>query len=291
MEQTLQGSIDRFKLPEIFQLLAASQKTGTLGIQKDDNIVMIYLKKGRINYAYGPRHSRHLGQLLREKGKISTSQLKDAVETQSSISLSRRLGEILLEKRYIDQGDLREAVTEQIEELIYSLLGWENGSFKFYDNQYPTREEITVDISVENVILEGVRRIDEVNRLKEILPDYETPLKITAISDGLVRDISLTTEEWNLLAEIDGRKTIRHFVENSALGEMKTLEKLATLQLAGLITTGEADDTPELTHLDGMINRVAGLFEEYLLHRTTGATGITGSRLTADILEPTGEKK
>jgi len=263
MEQTLQGNISRFKIPEIFQLLANSCKTGTLGIQKDDDIVMVYFKNGRIIYAYGPRQSRHLGQLLKEKGKIDDSQLRDAVNTQAGVSLSKRLGHVLIEKGFIDRTDLAEAVSEQIQELIYSLLSWEEGSFKFYDNQYPTREEITVDLSVENVILEGIRRIDEVNRLKEHLPDYGTPLKIDTIGAGRTRDISLQTEEWNLLAKIDGQKTIQELIQESGLGEMKTLEKLATLKLAGLITP-ETEPQKGYDRLEGMVNRVSGLLEEYL---------------------------
>lgn len=266
MEETLQGSISRFKIPEIFQLLANSGKTGTLGIQKDDDIVMVYFKNGRIVYAYGPRQSRHLGQMLRERGKIDDNQLREAVNTQAAVSLSKRLGNVLIEKGYIDRADLAEAVSEQIQELIYSLLSWEEGSFKFYDNQYPTREEITVDLSVENVILEGIRRVDEVNRLREQLPDYRTVLKIDTIGAGRRRDISLETEEWNLLARIDGIKTIRELIDESCFGEMKTLEKLATLKLAGLIVP-EPEPTKSADRLEGMVNRVAGLLEEYLESR------------------------
>ena len=64
MDQALQGKIGRFTLPEIFQLIANTQKSGTLGIQKDDDIVMVYFKKGQIIYAYGPRQTFHIGQLL-----------------------------------------------------------------------------------------------------------------------------------------------------------------------------------------------------------------------------------
>jgi len=266
MEETLQGSISRFKIPEIFQLLANSAKTGTLGIQKDDDIVMVYFKNGRIVYAYGPRQSRHLGQMLRERGKIDDNQLREAVNTQAAVSLSKRLGNVLIEKGYIDRADLAEAVSEQIQELIYSLLSWEEGSFKFYDNQYPTREEITVDLSIENVILEGIRRVDEVNRLREQLPDYRTVLKIDTVGAGRRRDISLETEEWNLLARIDGIRTIRELIDESGLGEMKTLEKLATLKLAGLIAP-EPEPTKSADRLEGMVNRVAGLMEEYLESR------------------------
>ncbi len=267
MDETLQGSISKFTLPDIFQLLANGRKTGTLGIQKEDDIVMIYFRQGRIVYAYGPRQNRHVGQMLRERGRLTEDQLRDAVETQSSISLSKRLGQIMIEKNYINRVDLSEVITEQIRELIYSLLDWDSGSFKFYDNQYPTREEITIDLSVENVILEGVRRLDEVNRLKDLLPDYDAPLKIESLGSDRNRDISLQTDEWNLLARIDGRKTVQQLIDESGLGEVKALEKLAALKLAGLISL-QTESISERDRLDGMINRVAGLLEDYLKFRT-----------------------
>ncbi len=267
MDETLQGSISKFTLPDIFQLLANGRKTGTLGIQKEDDIVMVYFRQGRIVYAYGPRQNRHVGQMLRERGRLTEDQLRDAVETQSSISLSKRLGQIMIEKNYINRVDLSEVITEQIRELIYSLLDWDSGSFKFYDNQYPTREEITIDLSVENVILEGVRRLDEVNRLKDLLPDYDAPLKIESLGSDRNRDISLQTDEWNLLARIDGRKTVQQLIDESGLGEVKALEKLAALKLAGLISL-QTESISERDRLDGMINRVAGLLEDYLKFRT-----------------------
>jgi len=135
MEQALQGNIGRFTLPEIFQLIANSRKTGTLGIQKDDDIVMVYFKAGRIIYGYGPRQTFHLGQLLKDRGRITAEQLDDAVNTQARESSSKRLGQILMEKAYIDRADLEKVVCNQVEELIYSLLSWETGTFKFYENQ------------------------------------------------------------------------------------------------------------------------------------------------------------
>ncbi len=283
MEEALQGSISRFKLPEIFQLISQSRKTGTLGIQKDDDIVMVYFKKGRITYAYGPRQTRHLGEILREKGRLTTAQLSRAVEIQSTQSLSKRLGQIMMEEGYIDRADLSEVVREQIEELMYSLLTWEAGAFKFYENQYPTREEITVDFSVENVILEGVRRIDETNRLKEIFPDPDSTLKIQADNAGPRRDINLEPEEWNLLAQVDGRKTVKELIETSGLNRSVALEKLATLKLAGLVVPSPKTDDPT-GHLEEMVDRLAGLLEEYLEVR---ARQIPGEVTTTQVI---GEK-
>ncbi len=238
MDQDLQGKIGRFTLPEIFQLIAAGRKTGTLGIQRDDDIIMVYFKKGKIIYGYGPRQAFHLGELLREKGKITSAQLAEAVATQSTTSNSKRLGQILIEKQFITRADLEQVVKGQMEDLIYSILSWDSGSFKFYENQYPTEEEITVDISVENAILEGMRRIDEQNRINDIFPDDKIVLSLSGSPAERPGEISLKPEEWSILAMVDGRRTIAEIANLSKLSRLETLHRLAGLKMAGLIVAG-----------------------------------------------------
>lgn len=294
MDQDLQGKIEKFTLPEIFQLIANSKKTGTLGIQNNNDIVMVYFKAGRITYGYGPRQTCHIGQLLSDNGKISAGQLEDAIAYQSGAEVTKRLGQILVEKKYVTADDLNEAVKKQVEELIYSLLAWDDGSFKFYDNQYPTNEEITVDLSVENVILEGLRRIDEISHFKETLPNFDRPLKISEATCGRGKDISLKPEEWNLLAMIDGRTSINDLIEQCDYPEVKTIERLASLKLAGLIIESEKP-AESGDHLALMVSRVSGLLEDYLTHRTgsTGSTSSTGNTAQAGKVskETVGEEK
>ncbi len=267
MDQVLQGRIGKFALPEIFQLIANGGKTGTLGIQNNNNIVMVYFKNGRITYGYGPRQTTHIGLLLTEKGKISARQLEDAVAYQSNKEVTKRLGQILVEKGYVSQEDMSNAIRHQTEELIFSLLSWDSGSFKFYENQYPTNEEITVDLSVENVILEGMRRLDEVNHFREVLPDFDKALKISETTSSIRKEISLQPEEWNLMAMLDGRTSINQLLKAGKYSEHKTLERLATLKLAGLITEADKPEEPG-DHLAAMVNRVSGLLQDYLSHRT-----------------------
>jgi len=113
---------------------------------------------------------------------------------------------------------------------------------------------------VENAILEGYRRIDELNRIKEALPDFDSVLAISAtpterkssislnteewnllsLVDGNrtieeKSSISLNTEEWNLLSLVDGNRTIEEIVQVAPLSRMDTLRKLAALKLAGLV--------------------------------------------------------
>jgi len=263
MDQDLQGKIGRFTLPEIFQLISTGRKTGTLGIQKDDDIVMVYFRKGRIIYGYGPRQAYHLGELLKEKGKITAAQLQEAVSIQANVSSSKRLGQILIEKNYVSAVDLEQVVRGQMEELIYSLLSWEKGSFKFYENQYPTEEEITVDISVENAILEGVRRLDEQNRVRDIFPDTGLVVSLAPLPVENQSEISLKSEEWSVLALVDGRRTIAEIASTSSRPRMDTIHRLASLKLAGLIVVGGKKRTDK-DRLADMADNLSRLLEEYI---------------------------
>ena len=284
MDLDLQGKIEKFTLSEILQLVAAGRKSGTLGIQKDDSIVMVYFKDGDITYAYGPRQTYHLGQLLRDRGKLTDDQLEQAVTIQSRTENSKRLGEILIHKNFVDRADLQAVVREQIEELLYSLLAWQTGSFKFYENQFPTQEEITVCLSVENVILEGLRRLDEENMVSETLPDLDRVYTISATQGERTRSVSLKAGEWNIMALVNGQRSINEICQLSPLDRDATLKKLAQLKLAGLLTTTERKETAASTNgdLSGMVDRLAGLLEDYLTAKS--GSHLSSRRLTTDIV-------
>ncbi len=272
MDLDLQGRIERFTLPEILQLIASSRKSGTLGIQRNDSIVMVYFRDGNVVYGYGPRQTFHLGQLLKERGIITDQQLQEAVSIQAKSENSKRLGEIMIGRDYIDRADLTQVVTKQVEELLYSLLSWQTGSFKFYDNQFPTEEEITVDLSVENVILEGLRRVDEMNMVRETLPDLEAVYTISASQAGRTRNVSLKAEEWNVMALVDGRRNLNEICKLSSLKREETLKVLAHLKLAGIITKTERKKETSSPRLEQMADRLAGLFEDYLTAKSRRST-------------------
>lgn len=269
MDLGLQGNIEKFTIPEILQLISTGRKSGTLGVQKDDSIVMVYFKDGVIIYGYGPRQTFHLGQLLKEKKVISEKQLEQAIKIQAQVENSKRLGEILISRGFIDRADLESVVKKQVEELVYSLLSWKSGSFKFYENQFPTQEEITVNLSAENIILEGLRRFDEMNMVKETLPNLDEVYTISTTEGDCSRNVNLQAKEWNVMTLVDGYKTINEICQSSLLDKSETLKKLAQLKLAGIITISDKTSIPPTVNMEKMINRLSNLFEEYLLEKST----------------------
>jgi hypothetical protein len=228
---------------------------------------MVYFRDGQVFYAYGPRKMTRLGDLLVKQGRLSPDQLELALSEKNDTQGHRRLGEILIAKQWLSHDDLEHAVQHQVEEVIYETLRWEGGHFKFYEDQFPTDEEITIQISTENLILEGVRRLDEMSRIKSSLPAFESVIRLAPAEDGRKKDIALAAEEWNVLALVDGTRNIYEILEQSHTDRLITLRTLAGLHSAGLIK--ESGGAPQSAHTEKLVqlgDRLTELVENYIRH-------------------------
>ncbi|MGH8005210.1 MAG: DUF4388 domain-containing protein, partial [Limisphaerales bacterium] len=158
---------------------------------------------------------------------------------------------------------MEEAVRRQVEDLIYRLLHWEAGNFKFYENEFPTEEEILIHISTENLILEGVRRLDELEEVKQRLPDFGTVLAGKPIPSQRTRDVALKGDEWNILSLVDGRKDIYQIIERSNTDRLTTLKNLAALYMSGLIEPVKDGSDGGDDKLTGLVEKLSVLLETY----------------------------
>jgi hypothetical protein len=157
----LQGNLQEFSLPNIFQLVKMSAKSGSLTIRREGESGKIFFRNGMITYAYSSPQLLPLGERLVKAGAISKTQLKQALSAQKKSPDGDRLGRILLEQGHIDRATLEQAVREQIEDSAFTFFSWSDGEFEFGAEESPPEEDILLEMNVENVIMEGCRRIDE----------------------------------------------------------------------------------------------------------------------------------
>lgn len=258
----LEGSLNRFSVAEVFQLLSFSRKTGTLGLQRQEEVAMVYFNQGNVIYAYTPQQKLPLGEVLVQQGILTQNQLAGALAEKEKHP-QRRIGEIFVKFGYVSRSQMEDAVRRQVEELIYRLLHWEAGNFKFYENEFPTEEEILIHISTENLILEGVRRLDELEEVKQRLPDFGTVFVVKPIPEQRIRDVALKGDEWNILALVDGRKDVYQIIERSNLDRLSTLKNLAALYMSGLIEPVKEGNGSGDEKLVGLVEKLSTLLETY----------------------------
>lgn len=163
----LRGKIDLFEVTNIFQLLHLARATGKLVLTSPSAKARVYFHKGNVIYARTDAATERIGDYLVRTGVLEPSQLEGA-KIKAGLDEGKRIGTILLESGSITEQQLQQAVTDQIKEVVFRLVGVEEGTFAFYSQIYPENEDILLDVSLDFLLVEGLRRLDEINRDREV---------------------------------------------------------------------------------------------------------------------------
>jgi hypothetical protein len=236
----LQGNLQEFSLPNIFQLVKMSAKSGALTLRREGESGKVFFRDGVITYAYSQPQLVPLGERLVKAGSISAIQLKDALAAQKRSAGGSRLGRILLDQGQIDRETLEQAVREQIQDTAFTFFGWGDGEFEFVAEDLPPEEDVLVEMSVETVIMEGCRRIDEWELIFEQLGSLE---RVPHLAYGEHVDaeggLSLTAEEWRVVVHVDGRADINTILRDCGLDRFHGAKVIYSLFSSGLINVSE----------------------------------------------------
>lgn len=236
----LQGSLQEFSLPNIFQLVKMSAKSGALTIRREGESGKVFFRDGTIAYAYSQPQLLPLGERLVKAGAISSAQLKQALAAQKKASDGARIGGILLAQGRIDRETLEQAVREQIQDSAFTFFSWADGEFEFVAEDTPPEEDVLVEMSVETVIMEGCRRIDEWELIFEQLGSMERVPHL-AYGDHVADEggLTLTAEEWRVVVHVDGRADVNTILRDCGLDRFHGAKVIYSLYSSGLITVSE----------------------------------------------------
>ncbi len=232
----IKGSLKEASLPDVLQLLALGQKTGCLSIADRANFGYIYFDRGRLCYASIVNRRDRLGDILVKHHKISAEQLAAAIERQAK-ERDRKLGEILVEQSAISRTDLERYMRVQIEESVFYLFTWTQGTFNFEADVRPERQDFLVSINPESLLLEGARRVDEWSLIEKKIPSFD--LIFVVDKDRLaISEATLTDTQQRILPLLDGARDVNHVIEDSGLGEFEIGKALYGLITAGFVHRG-----------------------------------------------------
>lgn len=227
----IKGSLKEASLTDVLQLLAMGGKTGCLSVTDRASFGYIYFDNGRITYASILNRRDRLGDLLIREGKLTSEQLKEAVEQQSR-DPRRRLGEILVERGWLRAEELDRYIRMQIQEAIFYLFTWSQGSFYFEPGQRPEGEAYLVSINPESLLLEGARRVDEWSLVQKKIPSLD--LVFTVDRDYVeASGVDLTREQQTVLRYLDGQHSIQEIIDETALGQFEVGKAVYGLLTAG----------------------------------------------------------
>lgn len=193
----IKGHLKNYKLADIIFGLYRMGKTGILHVKQDPVLKKIYIKNGDLIFSASNQEDDRLGRLLLRSGKISPVQYYQSIEL--SKKTGKKHGTILVELGYITPEELIWAVKHQVEEIILSLFGWEDGEFNFIKGPLPTDEVITLKLSAANLIYRGIKRIGNLAHIKDRHLPVDAILYFSPDPLNLFQDITLDEADRKIL--------------------------------------------------------------------------------------------
>jgi hypothetical protein len=231
----LEGSLDAFSLPDIFQLLSFTKKSGGLHLLRATTRGSVYFRDGAVTGASSDDGRQALARRLVGSAGVGETELSAAVERAANegIGVSRAL----LDAGAVDPDFLRSLVAEQVVDAVFDLLRWSEGDFSFTVDE-PGPDDVGISLGVEPVVNDARSRLESWDHACRVVPSPETVL---ALPVGVREDPVLTRGEWALLALVDGRRTVAELVALAGRGDYAVVSQLAALIERGLLKVRTPD--------------------------------------------------
>jgi hypothetical protein len=145
------------------------------------------------------------------------------------------IAKVLITSGRLKQQVVIKHVRDHVLSVVYQVFSLDRGNFRFEPNSLPIQKHITVSIALENVIMEGSRRLKEWELLQDELPNLDISLKFAEKPTTPLRNINLSVEEWRVISFINPRNSIRRIAQYNNMDELQIRKIVYSLLQAGLV--------------------------------------------------------
>jgi hypothetical protein len=263
----LKGELRDFSTTQLLNLFNLGKKTGTLTIfqakktgemeevngKKRERIeagperAKVSFKVGKLIFASMDGQEGNLVSVLNKAGKLTDDQAR-IIKERAKNTADKALAMLLINANYVSQTDVVNSVQQHILDVVYNLLTWNTEPFRFDDDMLPDKDRIQIPIDLENVIIEGSRRIREIDELNQHLPNLDMALRFPENPKEKFKGIHLSVEEWRVVSFVNPKNSIRQIAKANNMSEVEIRRVVYGLEQAGLV---------ELVKPPGMVDAAA----------------------------------
>jgi hypothetical protein len=227
--------------PMLLARMFAQGTTGRLVFHHEQIEKVVYFDQGRPVFASSNQPGDRMGELLVREGKITPSQYERC--QQAAQNSGRRMGEIFVDFGYLKRRELLPAVRRHVEDLLYSLFGWERGAYRVHADPVPSAERIRLSRHPTALILEGIRRKLDRSTLERLVGSPSTVIEVPDRDrlGGIVNVSDLVSEERAALAAFDGQADLSQVARVAGIDVVDLLPLAWGLCVLGLATARRID--------------------------------------------------
>ncbi len=257
------GSLDTMDLGDILQWIYLRGKTGLLTVKINDYEKRFYLREGKLKYGISEDPNERLGPYLIKTVGVKREDLLKAVALAKKEKML--LGEAMVKLGIVDRETIENALENLVKEIAFNSFA-DQGYFRFEEKEMDVPYE--VDIDIQDILLNGYARKDELFEIKKVIPHLEVKFEI--LKEGENPMLELLAKGANLreaaeqlgLSPFDAMKAAYDLYEEGYIKPMGMEEKAQK--------EGERDvflmlrEKAEMFYREGRLSEALSIYQELL---------------------------
>lgn len=239
MSIALHGNLRDFGMSEVFQLIGQQRKTGVLQVRGSLGEVELRFDDGRVVSAapVGAYEDEALGDMAVRCGALPREAHAEAERARSSAGDALRPHLVAAGLPLPSLHEVEDLLTR---ETLFALLRWDDGSFRFVARAIPHDRPRASLIAAEQVLMDGLRMVDEWGALVAELPPETLVYRRRGSLEDYRRSPAGRAAPWpaeteRLFLLVDGRASVRRVIDLSRLGTFLGMRIFVELARAGWI--------------------------------------------------------
>jgi hypothetical protein len=252
----LQGNLQDFSITQLLNLINLAKKSGALLVRSSAGSGRVQFHNGEMVFAQMDEEPHNLSRILFKAKKITDNQMQSLQERRGNMS-DKELGLLIVNAGNLSQHEIVESLRAHFSNVVRDFFSWDEGQFKFDDTQQLSSDNIPVSISVDNLVIEGSRLVQEADQLKLEIPDLNMALAFAERPGIDLKKFSLSVDEWRVVSYINPKNTIKQIAKASKNNDAQIRRIVFSLLEAGIVRMVRPAGAP--TQLDGLESAFPGV--------------------------------
>lgn len=231
----LKGNLRDFSLTQLLNLIHLAKKSGTLFLEDTRVTAWLAFREGKLAYGKYGEEENSLAAILYNARKLNAHQFRTIQERGNTMN-DKELGLLLVNAGYLTQQEILACLQGYLSDLVQRLYSWTEGVFYFDSEKLPPSDRINLRLNLENFIIEGARKLKEVEQLQDEIPSLDIALKFRDRPEANVRNLRLSKEEWRVVSFINPKNSLKQIAQALKMNDME-IRRIAY----GLVQAGVAE--------------------------------------------------
>ncbi len=252
----LAGDLAGFPIADFVAFIHQSRLSGTLTVSARGVDRALLFRDGEVRGARSSGPGERIGEVALRLGYVDERQLAAAAAAAGPI------GKALVDQGLLAAADLWKCIHEQVATVFHGVLLAREGVFTLAEES-GTAPASPLSVNTQSLLMDGIRRIDEMVLFRERVPGPDAYLRARKAPVA----VALDRREQQVLALVDGRRTVAELAQAAHLGEFDATRTLYHLVEAGYVEVAEAPAPPPetpavrteaaVTALNAILRRIA----------------------------------